>query len=86
MGVCVCVHVRAQVCVRRRCETHQVTRCLGVRRAHTHTHAEKELVLRQGKQEQAVRSHQPHHTLYYADLGVYCKLIRNPGVTAGLKG
>lgn len=50
---------------------------------HTHTQAEKELVLWRGKQEQTVRSHQPHHTLYYADLGVYCKLIRNPGVTGG---
>lgn len=51
--------------------------------AHTHTQAEKELVLWRGKQEQTVRSHQPHHMLYYADLGVYCKLIRNPGVTGG---
>lgn len=59
-----------------------------VPRGQTHTHAEKELGLRRGKQEQTVRSHQPHHTLYYADLGVYCKLIRNPRVTGGhqLKG
>lgn len=55
-----------------------------VPRGQTHIHAEKELVLRRGKQEQAVRSHQPHHTLYYADLGAYCKLIRNPGVTGAL--
>lgn len=50
---------------------------------HTHTQAEKELVLRQGKQEPTVRSHQPHHTLYYAKLGIYCTLIRNPGVGGG---
>lgn len=60
---------------------HQVTQCLGVKC--THTQAEKELVLRQGKQEPTVRSHQPHHTLYYAKLGIYCTLIRNTGVGGG---
>lgn len=92
-GECVCVYgaVGVFVCM---CgvEKKKKSVCWGemqdassdsVPRGQTHTHAGKKTGLRRGKQEQAVRSHQSHHTLDYADLGAYCKLIRKPGVTGG---
>lgn len=83
---CVCVNVCAcKVYVRKKemqdASSDSVPR--GQRHTHTHTGGEQELVLWRGKQEQTVRSHQPHHTLYYADLRVYCRLIRNRGVAGG---